>query len=533
MRPVGLYLKNCPEWVVCEQACNAFGFVTVPLYDTLGHEAVEYILNQTGTGVVLCSPSEVSKLLGVKGQVASLAAVVQTGEVSDATRSEAEKAGVRVFSVAELEEIGRANLREVRPADASAVATICYTSGTTGAPKGAMLTHGNIVADVAGASVCGLDVCAEDVHLSYLPLAHMFERIVQAALWSVGAAVGFYQGDPRVIMDDLKALRPTVFPSVPRLYNRIYDKITQGAAAGGGIKAKLFHQAMESKMYWLRRGHNTHKLWDKLVFGKVKARVGLDRVRIMLTGSAPLASHVMDFLRVVFGARMQEGYGQTENAAAATLTFARDYTTGHVGGPLACNEIKLVSVPEMGYLVTDTVHGADEASGNPGMPCNGRGEVCLRGPNVFIGYYKNPEKTAEALDEDRWLHTGDIGLWTTNGAVKIIDRKKNIFKLAQGEYVAAEKIENVILGSPFVAQMFVYGDSLQSCLVGIAVPDEEYLARWAKDHGIAGSFADLCANETVHKAIMADIQRVSTDAKVGRRVVCVWGGGRGGGGVGG
>eukprot|EP01023_Acetabularia_acetabulum_P038385 TRINITY_DN36778_c0_g1_i1.p2 TRINITY_DN36778_c0_g1~~TRINITY_DN36778_c0_g1_i1.p2 ORF type:complete len:265 (-),score=78.57 TRINITY_DN36778_c0_g1_i1:140-934(-) len=159
-------------------------------------------------------------------------------------------------------------------------------------------------------------------------------------------------------------------------------------------------------------------------------------------------------------------------------------------------------------------HEHVEERSNPGLPCNGRGEVCLRGHNVFVGYYKNPEKTAEALDEDGWLHTGDIGLWTTNGAVKIIDRKKNIFKLAQGEYVAAEKIENIILGSPFVGQVFVYGDSLQSCLVGIAVPDEEYLARWAKSNGIEGSFAELCGNEAVHKAIMDDIQRVCTEGKL-------------------
>lgn len=138
----------------------------------------------------------------------------------------------------------------------------------------------------------------------------------------------------------------------------------------------------------------------------------------------------------------------------------------------------------MGYLSTDTVHGADLENGIEGIACLGRGEVCFRGFNIFKGYYKMPEKTQEALDNDGWLHSGDIGLWTPNGALRIIDRKKNIFKLSQGEYVAAEKIENIYVKSPFIAQCFVYGDSLQSYLVGIIVPDQEYLLRWAKNNDI-------------------------------------------------
>lgn len=199
--------------------------------------------------------------------------------------------------------------------------------------------------------------------------------------------------------------------------------------------------------YWLQRNHLTHGMWDKLVFNKVKARLGLDRCRLMLTGSAPIASHVLEFLRVVFGCPIAEGYGQTESAGVATVSnFDNQFEYGHVGGPLACCELKLVSVPDMGYNVTDTTHGRVEKDGvvkSEGIPCKGRGEVCYRGGNIFPGYYKNPEKTAETVDEDGWLHSGDIGLWTMEGNLKIIDRKKNIFKLAQGEYVAAEKIENV------------------------------------------------------------------------------------------
>jgi long-chain acyl-CoA synthetase len=319
-------------------------------------------------------------------------------------------------------------------------------------------------------------------------------------------------------MEDLKALRPTLFPSVPRLYNKIYDKVVNGANAAGGLKAALFNKGLEAKKYWLKRNYLEYGFWDKLVFSKIKARVGLDRCRLMVTGSAPIAAHVMEFLRCVFGVVVLEGYGQTECSAAATVTSINDQASlGHVGGPLACNEVRLESVPEMDYLVTDTEHGRVEEDGkviNEGIRCFGRGEVCYRGPNVFKGYFRAPDKTAEALDEDGWLHSGDVGLWDENGNLRIIDRKKNIFKLSQGEYIAAEKIENAYARSAFVGQVFVYGDSLQSCVVGIVVPDQEYLTAWAKGKGIAGDFAALCANPAVKEAIWADMKAQEKEAKL-------------------
>jgi long-chain acyl-CoA synthetase len=279
------------------------------------------------------------------------------------------------------------------------------------------------------------------VHLSYLPLPHVFERVNQMVMFAFGGRVGYYQGDTLKILDDLVALRPTFFPSVPRLLTRVHDKIMAGVNAAGGVKATLFHKALQAKVANLRqteegKGTLKHKLWDSVVFNPLKKRLGLDRVEVILTGSTPLSDEVMSFLRAAFGVPVIEGYGQTESAAVATITQPDDYTTGHVGIPLSSNEIALFDVPEMGYNSTDKKHGD--------IPCRGRGEICFRGVNVFKEYYKMPEKTAEALDQDGWLHSGDIGIWTVAGKLKIVDRKKNIFKLSQGEYVAAEKIENVL-----------------------------------------------------------------------------------------
>jgi long-chain acyl-CoA synthetase len=238
--------------------------------------------------------------------------------------------------------------------------------------------------------------------------------------------------------------------------------------------------------------------------------VGLDRVKLIVTGSAPIAGHVLDFLRIVFCCPVLEGYGMTETAAAATLTWANDCESGTVGPPTPVNDMRLQDVPDMGYLSTDTSHGEGDAK----MACCGRGEICFRGPNIFKGYYKMPDKTAESIDKDDWLHSGDIGLWTTDGRLKIIDRKKNIFKLQQGEYVAPEKIENILAQSKFIAQNMVYGDSLQRDLVLIATVDPDEAAAWAAKNKITGDVGSIAANPKFKAEVMADIKVIGSKAKL-------------------
>ncbi|CAM9555858.1 unnamed protein product, partial [Hapterophycus canaliculatus] len=307
------------------------------------------------------------------------------------------------------------------------------TSGTTGNPKGALLTHRNFIADAAASETMeAFNADTTDVYLSYLPLPHIFERMVQTGFLNVGASIGFFRGDPTLLVEDMQALRPTAMPVVPRVLNRFHDKVVQGMLAAGGLKTKLFIKACEAKVRGLHEGRATHALWDKVVFGKIKAALGLDRIRMMVTGSAPVAIHVLTFMRILVGVPLLEGYGQTETTAGATITQNGDFSAGHVGGPFSCNEICLKDVPEMGYRHTDTWHGGDPRdAGGGGVPCEGRGEVCFRGSNVFVGYYKEEDKTRDAFDDEGWLSSGDIGMWTTDGALMIIDRKKNIFKLAQ------------------------------------------------------------------------------------------------------
>jgi len=336
--------------------------------------------------------------------------------------------------------------------------------------------------------------------------------MVLSGVLCAGGSVGFFRGDPTLLIEDMVALRPTFLPVAPRVLNKIHDKIVAGITVAGGLKKKIFDAAILAKSNGLRDGHLTHALYDKLLFNKIKTALGMDHIRFMVSGSAPLSSSVMTFFRCMLGVPVVEGYGQTENTAGATLGALDDMASvGHVGGPIGCVEIVLVDIPDMGYLHTDTHHAHE--------PCRGRGEICVRGPCVFKGYYKEPEKTREAIDEDGWLHSGDVGLWTLDGQLKIIDRKKNIFKLSQGEYVAAEKIENILLQSPFISQCFVYGDSFQSCLVAIIVPDEEVVLKWASDidpNSLGNeSFANLCKmSEQLMGEIMMEIKSLSKKNKL-------------------
>ncbi|NWH17556.1 long-chain-fatty-acid--CoA ligase 5 [Grus americana] len=496
---IGIFAQNRPEWIISEYACYTYSMVAVPLYDTLGPEAIVYIVNKADISIVICDKPEKAQVLlenCEQEKTPCLKTIILMDLFDKELKDRGAKVGVEILALQEVEELGRNNIREPLPPKPEDLCIVCFTSGTTGNPKGAMLTHQNVVANAAAflrSTENTVECTSSDITMSYLPLAHMFERVVQTVVYSCGAKVGFFQGDIKLLTDDMKTLKPTLFPVVPRLLNRIYDKIQSGAKSP--VKRCLLNFAVTMKMAEIKQGIiRNDSIWDKLIFKKVQETMG-GRVRIMVTGAAPISPSVLTFLRAALGCQIFEAYGQTECSAGCTFSMPGDWTTGHVGAPLACNIIKLDDVEEMNYYSS-----------------NSEGEVCIKGPNVFKGYLKDPEKTAEAIDKDGWLHTGDIGKWLPNGTLKIIDRKKNIFKLAQGEYIAPEKIENVYIRSAPVAQVFVHGESLRSFLIGIVVPDPETLPGFAAKLGIKGSYEDVCKNPAVKKAILEDMVRLGKEA---------------------
>uniref|UniRef100_A0A8C7WHK6 Arachidonate--CoA ligase n=1 Tax=Oncorhynchus mykiss TaxID=8022 RepID=A0A8C7WHK6_ONCMY len=491
---IGIFAQNRPEWTIAELACYTFSLVAVPLYDTLGTEAIAYVIDKANISSILCDVPEKARLVleCVSGREHSVRTIILMEPFDDELVAKGKDCGIDILSLSQV---------EVRGETLTYNWVVCFTTfGTKFVfvwnPKGAMLTHGNVASNCS-AFIKVIEACClpnhEDVLLSYLPLAHIFERVVVGVILVHGGRIGFFQGDIRLLMDDLTTLRPTVFPVVPRLLNRMFDKIY--GQANTSLKRWVLDFAFKRKEAELLSGIiRRDSIWDKLIFRKVQASLG-GRVRLMITGAAPVSATVLTFLRAALGCQLYEGYGQTECTAGCTMTVPGDWTAGHVGAPLPCNSVKLVDVAEMNYLAA-----------------NGEGEVCVKGANVFLGYLKDPEKTEETIDANGWVHTGDIGKWLPNGTLRIVDRKKHIFKLAQGEYIAPEKIENIYTRSDAVAQVFVHGDSLQACLVAIIVPDPDFLPGWAKKRGLEGSYGDLCNNMDVKKAILEDILKLGIDS---------------------
>ncbi|PJF18535.1 AMP-binding domain-containing protein [Paramicrosporidium saccamoebae] len=505
---IGIYSINRTEWFVAEYGCYYENMVTVPLYDTLGDEAIEHICVQAAMKVVVASNDKARNLLRLKGRLPDLKTVIcMDDDISDEFAQMASKNGVELVKFTAVEKRGAENPKDPNPPMAGDLCTICYTSGTTGLPKGVMIRHSAVLAEASSClALAGVGKYAdpnsssflfrlgsEVVHISYLPLAHVYERVVISVMATVGACVGFYQGDVMKLMEDIQELRPTLFVAVPRLLNRLHDKVVSGVSSSSAFKRVLFNYAYKWKrMNLAKTGEFDHWLWDRVVFGALRNRLG-GRVNAILTGSAPMSPDVMDFMRVCFSCEVYEGYGQTETCAGSTLTVRGDWTSGQIGVPLPANEIKLVDIPEMGYSSADQPRP--------------RGEICIRGHNCFLGYYKEPELTKEALDSDNWVHTGDVGEWDEKGRLRIIDRKKNLFKLAQGEYISPEKIENIICRNKYIAQAYVEGNSLKASLVAIVVPDFETLKPWAREKGLkCDDEAELAKKSEVKELIMGEIK---------------------------
>jgi len=514
MRLCGIMGLNSSEWAIADFACVSCSVTVVPIYTTTPKETLVHLLQETSLSVIVCDKESLHVLLLAKPDAPGLKTLVVYGLASDVHVEEifatcGRPSGVKCLRFETVAETGRKNPRPPGPSPTpDTIATFIFTSGSTGMPKGALCSHRALVASATGTTEClkawdGVAIQRKggEFHISYLPMAHIMERNVQMNVIALGGAIGFSQGKRDLLLDDIKTLRPTIFPSVPRLLNLIHDKILSAARAKGGIGLTLFKKGLRAKIKGLEHGHLRNGMWDSLVFDGIAKRVGLDRCKLILTGSAPIAGPVLNFLRAVFSCYVSEGYGCTETTGGVTTTHPHLLTNcENVGGPLVPAELRLVSVPEMKYLVSDTEH--------QGKPCRGRGEICVRGPILMSGYYRNAESTAAAVDAEGWYHTGDVGCILPNGMVRVFDRVRNIFKLSIGEYVQPEKVENIIIRSELVAQVFVHGDSFHSSLVAVVVPDPdagahlaEEVLKWKGDFDIVSA----CANDEFRDAILKDI----------------------------
>lgn len=471
---IGIFAPNSVHWSLVEHASYIYNQVTVPMYDTLGLDAVKHMAVETEMVLIAVAPEKLTTFMALWPDLPRVKTAVILGDIPKDLDLAAAPEGTQVLTLDVVAEMGSkdglASLPE-QPATPHDPCTICYTSGTTGKPKGVVLSHMCFISTTNAAEERMSHgfiplIGPNDTHLSILPQAHCFERCLQAVLTYLGARIGFNQGDIRKILDDMYELKPSVLGGVPRIFNRIYDQVWAKCKAKGGLAHMLFNYAYNAKLANLQYNINQHWLWDRLVFKSVRETFG-GNLRIIISGSAPISADVLDFMRVVFSTTVVEGYGLTETNGPCGISLMGDMQAGNVGCTLGNCLYKLVSVPGMGYSVDDKP-----------FP---RGEICAKGNNVFKEYYKQPELTAQAKDKDGWFATGDIGQFDDRGNLVIIDRKKNMFKLSQGEYVTPERIEVIYTNHALIDQMYVHGDSLQSVLVAVVVPNEEFLRKLPAD----------------------------------------------------
>ena len=505
---IGIYSRNRIEWVLGYLGAHAYSATIVTIYDTLGDIAIEFIIGQTQLKTIIIESNVLAKMTkiikeGKANTVKNL--IVVNGEDDPESMEELKKLGINLFTFEEVCDKGRKEGTDdmIIPPKPDDICTICYTSGTTGYPKGAMVSHGALLvtSDVMGHT--GFLWQEEEVYLSYLPYAHIMETLIMAVLISGGKPFGIYSGNAAKLIEDAKILKPTLMCAVPRIFQRIYEAIHANIKKLNYIKKNLVTTAINQKLSNFNQyGVLKHVIWDPLVLKPIREILG-GRLRFMLVGSAPMDPEVMNFLRVALSSEIVEGYGQTENCAGMVISHSWDNVCGHIGGPGYCNEIKLKDVPDLDYHSTDK--DPETGAWRP------RGEICVRGPALFKGYLNDEENTNLAVDKEGWFHSGDVGMILPEhgNAIKIIDRVKNIFKLQQGEYVAPEKLENILEKCKYVEQVFVYGDSLKNYLVAVVVPREketiEFLKSIGKDVN-KDNYKDYFDDEVLKKEILKEME---------------------------
>ncbi|XP_078447599.1 long chain acyl-CoA synthetase 9, chloroplastic-like [Wolffia australiana] len=514
-----IFAETRAEWFIALQGCFRQNITVVTIYASLGEEALCYSLNETEVSTVICGPKEFQKLVQISGQLDNVKRVIhieEEGIITDVSTAERNTS----WKINSFEEVKKSGLG--RPASAQLpasadIAVIMYTSGSTGLPKGVMMSHGNVLATLSAVMTIVPGLRSKDVYLAYLPLAHILELAAENVMVAVGCAIGY--GSPLTLTDtsnkikkgtkgDASVLAPTLMTAVPAILDRVRDGVRKKVEMKGGIAKKLFDVAYNRRLSavngsWLGARGPERILWDFLVFKKVRAILG-GQIRFLLSGGAPLSGDTQRFINITLGAPIGQGYGLTETCAGGTFSEFDDSSVGRVGSPLPCSFIKLIDWPEGGYLTTDLP-----------MP---RGEIVIGGPNVTAGYFKNNEKTSEVYKVDergmRWFYSGDIGQFHPDGCLEIIDRKKDIVKLQHGEYVSLGKVEAMLVASPYVDNIMVHANSFYSYCVSLVVPVHQALEEWAQKHGISYSdLSDLCQKEEAVQEVQASLREV---AKKGR-----------------
>ena len=480
---VCILAQTRPEWVYADIGILMAGATTVPIYPSNLADQCAYIVENSEAKVVFAEDEkQLAKLTKLRASLPGLKQVVliagnaPAGESWVTTLDALMVAGDAVPGGAEVLNQRAASLTSETPL------TFVYTSGTTGNPKGVVLTHGNFVFECEAADEV-FDIRADDTQLLFLPLAHIFAKLIYMIALKNGHTIAFAESIERVV-DNLKETRPQFVASVPRIYEKIYSKVTSGAKDAGGAKLKIFNWAMKvgrassaARQRGEPGGGFAFALANKLVFSKLHATFG-GNLRFFISGGAPLSRDIAEFFHAA-GITILEGYGLTETTAATHINRLEKYKFGTVGLPLPGVETRIA--PD--------------------------GEILMRGPNVMVGYYKRPEDTAESIDAEGWFHSGDIGEIDSDGFLRITDRKKDLIVNAGGKNIAPQNVENLLKTESLISQAMLYGDKMPYCVALLTVNEEN--ARKLLGGAAGKGYAELSQAPEVRAELEAAITRVN------------------------
>lgn len=509
-------------------SCASQSIPLVTAYDTLGEQGVEHSLVQSGATAMFVDPQLLKtaanpiKKSGVKTVIINEECIFANGgEVEEFKKNNPD---LKVITYQELRKLGEENMVEPVPPKPEDLYCIMYTSGSTGLPKGACLTHEAVVAAgklvsprdclahftgpwqhswrkiwltclVTGLWTC-VDECVSDKEfvLAYLPLAHIFEMVLENLVLFIGGTLGY--GNPRTLSDvsvkncagDMREFRPTVLVGVPQVWETVKKGVMAKLDTSSPLLKNLFWGAYGYKSFMSRNKLPLASVFDGIVFSKVRELTG-GRLRFTMNGASGIADSTKQFLSLVL-APMLVGYGLTETCANGALGCPLEFAPNAIGPIPAAVDIKLVSVDELGYK-TDNVK----------VP---QGEIWIKGLPILKEYYNNPEETAKAVTPDGWFKTGDIGEFDPNGHLRVIDRVKNLVKMAGGEYIALEKVESIYRGAQTVANVMVHADSEHSRPIAVVMPNEKVLVEKAKELGVDEHSMHTSAK--VRDVVLKDLQ---------------------------